>query len=112
MAASCWTLQAWMWSMLLASLSARSRPDRCNGRVGYWNPLNAPAWGADPGHETPGSLVAALLTFPIRCKPRDERFLHQTGSLPDLPRSQGWHWGGRNTVPVILWPADLRFLAV
>ena len=28
MAASCSTRQAWMWSMLLASLSARSRPDR------------------------------------------------------------------------------------
>ena len=36
-----------------------------NGTVRYWKPLNTPAWGADPGHEKPGSLVAALLTFPL-----------------------------------------------
>ena len=40
-----------------------------NGTVRYWNPLNTAAWGADPGHEKPGPLVAALLTFPLDASP-------------------------------------------
>jgi TOTE conflict system, Archaeo-Eukaryotic Primase domain len=35
-----------------------------NGNVGYWDPLNTPAWDTDPHHETPAPLVAAFLTFP------------------------------------------------
>jgi hypothetical protein len=40
-----------------------------NGGVRYWNPLNAPAWEADPSHGRPGPLVAALLTFPLDASP-------------------------------------------
>ena len=62
----------------------------CNGTVGYWNPLNAPARGADLSHEEPGPLVAALLTFSLdasllmseSCSRRDRAWVfpgHRTG---------------------------------
>jgi hypothetical protein len=84
-------------------VACRSRLVRArNGGVGYWNPLNAPAWGADPSHKQPVPLVAVLLTFPLDASPSDEWIMHQAGSSPDLPRSHGWHQDVRNAVPSIL----------
>jgi hypothetical protein len=87
-----------------AAAAAAFRPSSTatlNGGVGYWNPLNTLSWGAEPSHETPGPLIAALLTFPFRCVPPGERIVHQTGSPPGLPMSQGCHQDDWNTVPAI-----------
>ena len=57
-------VQPKIWSMTSAPLTSTGRSS-FNGTVRYWNPLNAPAWGADLSHEEPGPLVAALLTFSL-----------------------------------------------
>lgn len=61
-----------------------------------------PAWGAEPGHERPGPLIDALLTFPLDASPSGEWVTHQTGAQPARPSSQGWHQDELNAVPAIL----------
>ena len=57
-----------------------------NGEVRYWNPLNAPAWGAGPSHERPGPLVAAILTFPLDASPLMSRSCARRARLRIAPR--------------------------
>ena len=89
------------WSRATVSTALRSLFCLTNGGVGYWNPLNTPAWGAGPSREKPGPLVAALLTFPLDASPSGERIMHQKGVQPGLPRSQSWRQDEGNAVPAI-----------
>src|SRR5579859_3279367 len=84
------TLRAALMTMSAVAWAARwaASGRTLNGTVRYWNPLSALAWGVDLGHEKPGPLVTALLDFPVRCKPSDERIPHQAGPPLRLPRSQ------------------------